>query len=1143
MNGYKKILIGLITLTLTLSVGINSYTYLEKNQRATAITQFNEQAQIIQDAILVNNGIYDYSKALHNIAGLFSASVSVERQEFKNFISGSQFIETYPATQSFSFIKRVQKNEVEHFINSVRKDTSTIPDGFPAFTITPKEERDEYYVVTYVQPYEIDKGTLGTDALSNNAERVAIEKARDTGTFASTPVIKIGDMSYFYVFHPIYANNTPTNTVEERRENIIGVVAAHINLKALFDATINIDINNKQEIYVALYNAPDTSVESLLYESGSRPVDTSREILSRTFSINFDGLQFILKISSPIHYGSSPLAQHYPLATGVGTSLFVLLLGILLYQLVTSREQAVIKASELAKELIETEKHLIEMAPDIMITFDETGKLLSMNDTARRILDYTLEEVLGLHIVQLPIIASNSKEAFIQKVATTLQEKEVHPFEIELEKKSGTLIPAEVNISPIKQGGRITGTQVIIRDITERKAVERALKESMGQFKVVAENSPDGMAILEKGIMVYANKKLSLLMQYYQGELLNNNTLFLSLIAPESLSVATKIIEHIEQMGGESQEELTLFTKQRDRIFGLASLSRINFNNKVAILITIKDITSKKLSEQRATIEYALAKTIAESTGERGVTDLILENIGGALHWQFGDVWMIHEENELLYCNNTWHSTQGNYEAFEKVSRSIQFKKGEGLPGKVWATGVPQWIPEVASDDDFKRKNEAMACNLRTGVAFPLMVGKTIVGIVEFFTDTKIKELDKNLLSIFLGVGVQLGQFLKQRQTSEEIIKRNIELQKFQLAVEWTQDAVVITDTEGIIQYANHATERITEFTTKEIVGTKAGKLWGGLMPKEFYVTLWEKIKTEKKPFLGEMRNKRKKGDEYIAAVNISPVLDDDGNIKFFVAIERDITREKQIDRAKTEFVSLASHQLRTPLTAINWYTEMLMNGDVGPISEKQKMYLEEIYGGSHRLVLLVNSLLNVSRVELGTFVIEPQLSNVVELCEITVKEVSLIAKNKNISLNTHFANDIPLMNVDKELLQMIFQNIITNAVEYTNENGAVDVSLQKEGDDLLFTVKDTGVGIPTKDQNRIFEKMFRADNATVIKTYGTGLGLYIVKSVVEQMKGEIRFTSKENEGTTFFVTIPLSGMKLKSGTAKLQNIESAILK
>lgn len=253
------------------------------------------------------------------------------------------------------------------------------------------------------------------------------------------------------------------------------------------------------------------------------------------------------------------------------------------------------------------------------------------------------------------------------------------------------------------------------------------------------------------------------------------------------------------------------------------------------------------------------------------------------------------------------------------------------------------------------------------------------------------------------------------------------------------------------------------------------------------------------------------------------------------VAVFRDITKENEIDRAKSEFVSLASHQLRTPLSAINWYAEMLIAGDAGALNTEQTKYMNEIYTGNHRMVELVNALLNVSRLDLGTFTIEPKPIDIVLLAKSVVHELVSQIKEKELSVEEIYDTDIPLCNADEKLLRMVYQNLFSNAVKYTPSGGEIKIEIhfiEKEG--FHIKVTDTGIGISKGSQSKIFTKLFRADNALECEAEGTGLGLYIVKAIADQSGGKIWFESEEKKGTVFHVTFPLEGMKVKSGTRKL---------
>jgi len=403
----------------------------------------------------------------------------------------------------------------------------------------------------------------------------------------------------------------------------------------------------------------------------------------------------------------------------------------------------------------------------------------------------------------------------------------------------------------------------------------------------------------------------------------------------------------------------------------------------------------------------------------------------------------------------------------------------------------------------------------------------------------KSKELEEQKLAI-----MNVLEDVEEEKNKTELLAKDLE--KFKLAVDNASDQVIITDNEGIVIYGNRAVERITGFKPEEAMGKKAGTLWKAPMPNEYYEDMWYQIKDQKKVFISEIKNKRKNGEFYIANISISPVIDNEDEVIYYVAIEHDISKEKEIDKAKTEFVSLASHQLRTPLSSINWYTEMLLNGDAGKINTEQKKYLNEVAIGNQRMVDLVDSLLNVSCLDLGTFIIEPEAVNIKEMSQSVVNELKPQIIAKKIKIEEKYDSNLGEFKADRKLLRMVFQNILSNAVKYTKNEGIINLEIlnlaagdkfgQKEieKDSLTIKISDSGMGIPASQKDKIFSKMFRADNARESETEGTGLGLYIIQSIVNQSGGLIWFESEENVGTTFYVVFPLSGMKKKEGDKKL---------
>jgi len=273
----------------------------------------------------------------------------------------------------------------------------------------------------------------------------------------------------------------------------------------------------------------------------------------------------------------------------------------------------------------------------------------------------------------------------------------------------------------------------------------------------------------------------------------------------------------------------------------------------------------------------------------------------------------------------------------------------------------------------------------------------------------------------------------------------------------------------------------------------------------------------------------RKDKTKFPAAMVATPVIIDK---KIVGAIEvfRDITKEKEIDKVKTEFVSIASHQLRTPLIGIQWLAELLKKEK---LTDKGQEYLNDIRISIQRLNKLVELLLNVSRLEEGKIEISPQSIDVVNFIKKIVDSLAILNSKKRLSL-TFTADEPKIMALtDVGALQNIAQTILPNATEYTPEGGKIEVKIKKHGRMFLLTVSDTGIGIPKKDQGRMFQEFARASNAGRIKAAGMGLGLWIAKQATELLGGKIWFESQENRGTTFFVELPLKSKSI-DGTKKL---------
>jgi PAS domain S-box-containing protein len=266
-----------------------------------------------------------------------------------------------------------------------------------------------------------------------------------------------------------------------------------------------------------------------------------------------------------------------------------------------------------------------------------------------------------------------------------------------------------------------------------------------------------------------------------------------------------------------------------------------------------------------------------------------------------------------------------------------------------------------------------------------------------------------------------------------------------------------------------------------------------------------------------------------ILEVTTTPIWQENKNTGTLVNVH-DITREKGIEKIKSEFVSVAAHQLRTPLAGIKWTLQTILEeAEEANIPEEIVGFIGKAYEANDRMVHLVNDLLNVSRIEEGRYIYEPEETDFMEIVNPIIETYKENLKAKGLEFEIKRTKEtLPVVKVDKEKMGMVIQNYLDNAMKYTKK-GKVTLAIEHIDGKIKVSVSDTGVGIPEDQQKRLFGKFFRAANVQIMDTEGSGLGLFITKNIVEAHGGTVGFTSKEGEGSTFYFTLPANKEEIDS--------------
>jgi PAS domain S-box-containing protein len=384
--------------------------------------------------------------------------------------------------------------------------------------------------------------------------------------------------------------------------------------------------------------------------------------------------------------------------------------------------------------------------------------------------------------------------------------------------------------------------------------------------------------------------------------------------------------------------------------------------------------------------------------------------------------------------------------------------------------------------------------------------------------------LDKNhFVSVFQDI-TDRKNF--ETKIAESNLKNISEKKKFENVVKEMADAVVVIDKTNKITLVNKAMEKLSGYSERELMGKNYDGILkfvfdkDGKFLKDIPDVVFEKG-IEKRPYQ-DVSIVRKDGKKMAVDGVASPITDEKGAVVGVVGIIRDVSKQRELDKLKTDFVSLASHQLRTPLTGIKWFSELLSEKSNKFPDDELSKYIRSIKESNERMITLVNDMLSVSRIESGkTLTVGNKTLSLKKILEMSIEDQNKLIQDMKVKvIGVEKIDSTIKVRGDLSNYLQIFGNLINNAVKYSHRNSEVFIKVSKNKKDLRVTIADSGLGIPADQTNRLFEKFFRADNVSR-NIPGSGLGLYLVKSLIDNYGGKIVIESKEGEGTHVYVKLP----------------------
>jgi len=753
--------------------------------------------------------------------------------------------------------------------------------------------------------------------------------------------------------------------------------------------------------------------------------------------------------------------------------------------------------------LIESERkfrNVVEEAVEIVFTVDNRGYFTYVNPAGLRSSGYSLDELKKLKYIDLiePEFKQKVKRNYFKQY---LERSSSSSTEYPFRTKSGEIKWYNQNARLIIENDEVKGFYVIARDITERRIAEEALKESEERFRSLYENSTIGLyRTTPDGKIILANPTLVKMLGYSSFEELAAKNLVKDGFEP---TYERNLFLNKIEMNGEVQGFESAWTTKDGSVAYISESAR-----------AIRDSNGKTLYYD-GTVENIAERKLAEET-----LRVSEERFRHSFDYAAAGICIIGVDEKFQRVNKAFREMIG-YE--EDELKNFTFS-------------------DITHPDDLSigvAQKKAMLDGETNNVSFEKRYIRKDKRIIWVYVSASLIWDVNHKPQFFIAQIIDITE----RMHSEE------ELQKLSRAVEQSPVSITITDHDGKVEYVNPKFTEVTGYSFDEVKGKNMGMLNSGYHPKEFYKKLWDTILSGK-DWKGEFYNKKKNGELYWENGIISPIVNENGDITHFIGIQEDITEKKKMieelitakdfavksNSLKDAFIANISHEIRTPLNGILGMTSLIKETFSPNMTDEEAGYFTAIDGSCERIIRTTDLILNYSQLETGTFTFIPKQLELSTICMNLVSKYNVSAKSKSLSLL--FENKVgrTVISADEYSITQVISNLIENAIIYT-KRGFVTVKLsQNPQNEILLDVIDTGIGIGGEYLGHLFES-FRQEQMGYSRSYeGLGLGLALVKKILDLHKATISVKSKKGEGTTFSINFGKSLQNVEVLTAK-QNI------